>query len=136
MSNTTIVEVIRQFYPDVQAVYLFGSYGTQYERRDSDVDIALLLPYPQSIKNPTLTLSPCCSALEVALSRTIDLINIRMVSTVFQNEILNSARVLFNRDQDVELYFEMMVLSSYQKLNEERKDILESFFQTKRAYDV
>jgi hypothetical protein len=32
--------------------------------------------------------------------------------------------------------FEMLTLSYYQKLNEERKEILQSFFQTKRAYNV
>jgi len=37
---------------------------------------------------------------------------------------------------DLRFHFEMLTLSFYQKLNEERRDILEQFYQTGRAYDV
>ncbi len=39
-----IVRTVLDHYPDTQAIYLFGSYGTENEWPDSDVDIALLLP--------------------------------------------------------------------------------------------
>ncbi len=39
-----IVQTVLRQYPDTQAIYLFGSYGTEDEWPDSDVDIALLLP--------------------------------------------------------------------------------------------
>ena len=39
-----IVDAVLAVYPDTQAIYLFGSYGTAVEWPDSDVDIALLLP--------------------------------------------------------------------------------------------
>lgn len=37
-----IARVILNYYPDTQAIYLFGSFDTGDERDDSDVDIALL----------------------------------------------------------------------------------------------
>ncbi|PKM99247.1 MAG: hypothetical protein CVU78_07300 [Elusimicrobia bacterium HGW-Elusimicrobia-2] len=37
-----IVKTVLSHYPDIQAIYLFGSYGTGDEWPDSDVDIALL----------------------------------------------------------------------------------------------
>jgi len=39
-----IVPTILRRYPDTQAVYLFGSWGTGDEWAHSDVDIAVLLP--------------------------------------------------------------------------------------------
>lgn len=39
-----ITAVLLKHFPGARAVWLFGSFGTEYERRDSDVDIGLLLP--------------------------------------------------------------------------------------------
>ena len=39
-----ILKTIVRHYPDTQAIYLFGTYGTGNAWPDSDVDIALLLP--------------------------------------------------------------------------------------------
>jgi predicted nucleotidyltransferase len=53
MSSDAIVKAVLTFYPDVEAIYLFGSYGTEDERPDSDVDIALLLPYDRAKETKT-----------------------------------------------------------------------------------
>ena len=39
-----IEKTIRDFYPEVQAIYLFGSFARGNAQYDSDVDIAVLLP--------------------------------------------------------------------------------------------
>ncbi|MGI9255608.1 MAG: hypothetical protein ACR2PY_01590, partial [Salinispira sp.] len=83
-------------------------------------------------------ISPCASALSHLLRSDVDLVNLRRVSTVFQNEIINTGRWLYvkDKDMDVVLAFEMQVLSAHQKLNEERAEILWSFLETKRAYNL
>ena len=43
-----ITNVIRAAFPDTEAIYRFGSWGTDAERIDSDLDIALLLPWQQA----------------------------------------------------------------------------------------
>lgn len=50
-----------------------------------------------------------------------------------QKEIIGG-RLIYSPDRQTVDEFEMLVLSYYQKLNEERKDILESFRRTRRAY--
>jgi predicted nucleotidyltransferase len=135
-SENIIIPIIRQFYPNVQAIYMFGSYGTEYERADSDVDIAVLLPPVQAKSIRTMMLSECHLALANALHRVVDLVNIRHVSTVFQKEIITSSVIIFNQDSYAVDEFEMLVFSFYQKLNEERREILEAFYQTGKAYDV
>ena len=131
-----IVRVILEHYPTAQAIYLFGTYGTADEWPDSDVDIALLLPPEEARRRPQLMLTPCHYALAEALGRPVDLLNAREVSTVFQKEILKSGRNLYCADDDAVAEFEMLTLSYYQKLNEERRAILDAFHETGRAYAV
>jgi uncharacterized protein len=131
-----IVRITLEHYPATQAIYLFGSYGTPDEWPDSDVDIAVLLPYNEARRQPQLMWTPCHYALSDALRKPVDLVNARQVSTVFQKEIIEFGRVLYKTDDDMYLEFEMLTLSFYQKLNEERKEILESFEATGRAYAV
>jgi len=47
-----------------------------------------------------------------------------------------TGKVIFCNDENARLEFEMLTLSFYQKLNEERKEILEDFYKTRRAYPV
>ena len=136
MKHEIILQSILNFYPDIQGVYLFGSYDTGNERPDSDIDLALLLPFPSAVRTKDLPLSPCRVDLETKLERNVDLINLRLTNTVLQNEIVNAGRLIFVQEPEAIHEFEMRVLSDYQKLNEERKDILEDFHRTGRAYRI
>jgi len=131
-----IIRIILAHYPDVQAVYLFGSYDTEDEWPDSDIDIALLLLPLQAKKERHLALSQCRQALADNLRKDVDLVNARQISTVFQKEIIASGRLLYCADQYAVDEFEMLVLSYYQKLNEERRELVDSFMKTGRAYSV
>ncbi len=131
-----IVKIILSFYPETQAIYLFGSYATPDEWKDSDVDVALLLPHAMLPLSPPLMLSSCHFALSEALGKTVDLVSAREVSTVMQIQIIKDDRVLYCADENAVAEFEMLTMSFYQKLNEERKEILEAFEETGRAYNV
>jgi predicted nucleotidyltransferase len=130
-----IVQEVLQQYPAVQGIYLFGSYGTADERPDSDVDIALLLPEDEAERAGLLALSDLQLQLSAALGRDVDLLNARLVSTVFQMVIIYG-RLLYCADRYAVDEFEMLTMSYYQKLNEERAEILEEFRRTGKAYDV
>jgi predicted nucleotidyltransferase len=131
-----IIREIVEHYPDIQGIYLFGSFGTEDERADSDVDIAFLLPPIQARIEQDLQVSRCRSSLVSLIRRDVDLINARRVSTVFQKEIIAHGRLIYCADQFAVDEFEMLVLSLYQTLNEERSGILDSFDATGRAYAV
>lgn len=131
-----IIRIILEYYSATQAIYIFGTYGTPNEWPDSDVDIAVLLPHEQARQQPQLMLTPCHYALADALKKRVDLLNAREVSTVFQKEIIEHGRRVYCADDEASAEFEMLTLSLYQKLNEERKAIIESFMETGRAYAV
>jgi predicted nucleotidyltransferase len=119
-----IVQTVLRQYPDTQAIYLFGSFGTEDEWPDSDVDIALLLPPEQAKANRMLAFSPLCVELGSLLEKPVDLINLRGVSTVFQKEIIASGRRIHTGNAYAADEFEMLVLSFFQKLSQERAEIL------------
>lgn len=130
------IDAILDSYPSVQAVYLFGSAADGSERPDSDIDIALLLPPEEAKAAGSLAFSDLRAELEERLGRRVDLVNLRTVSTVFQKEITCFGVRIFTAPGDETDIFEMLVLSFYGKLNEERAEILESFVSTGRAYEV
>jgi uncharacterized protein len=132
MHGETIVKTVLSFYPDVEAIYLFGSYLTSDQQQDSDVDIAVLFPHEKAKLLKNFAMSDCRDALENVLKRTVDLINMRTVNTVFQNEIIQQGRIIYQQNERTVDEFEMQVMSSYQKLNEERAGILEDILETGR----
>jgi hypothetical protein len=58
------------------------------------------------------------------------------VPTVLQKEIVAAGRRVYQADEYAADEFEMLVISYYQKLNDERREILEAFNRTGRAYTV
>jgi uncharacterized protein len=127
-----IIGLIVTAFPDVQAIYLFGTYATQAFRPDSDVDIAILLPPKQAKEVGFLGMSALRSQLEEVLKRTVDLINLRHVPTILQIEALKADRQIYCADEYASAEFEMLSLSFYQKLNAERAEIIQDILETKR----
>ena len=131
-----LVQLILQSWPDTQAIYLFGSWGTEYERPESDMDIAVLLPPQRAKKAGSLLLTDLHQAMQAMVNKEVDLINLRQVPTVLQKEIVMTGRRLFNAPGTAADEFEMLVLSLYQKLNEERAEILAEGLRSGRFYNI
>lgn len=106
----------------VQAVYLFGSWGTPFQRADSDMDLALLAASPLDLE-----LRMCIERelrQHMALPESIDIVDLRQADTVFAAHAVAEGRCILIIDLDSMERFEMLALSRYAKLNEERSDIL------------
>ena len=131
-----IVRSTLKFHPDVQAIYLFGSYGTEDERPDSDADIALLLPPEVAKTTKNLSISPLHDELEELLGKKVDLLNLRQISTVFKKEVVMSGRRIYTGNLYAVEEFEMLVISYYQKLNQERAGVLAEGMRTGKFHDI
>lgn len=127
-----IARTVLAHYPAAQAIYLFGTYSTADEWPDSDVDIALLLPPQQAKAAKLLALSDLRFDLEALLKKEVDLINLRRVPTVLQKEIVAADRRIYCADEFAADEFEMLTLSYYQRLNEERAEIIKDALATGR----
>lgn len=122
--ETQIIDEIRASLPTVQAVYLYGSVVSGDLHPESDVDIAILLPHDEAKRLGALSVSDLRYSLEDVVGRRVDLVNIRRASTVLQHQVLATGRVLYIADTRGLAEFEMISMSLYQKLNEERAAIL------------
>ena len=62
-----------------------------------------------------------------------DLVNLRRADTTLQAEILRTGRLVYCQDDDVRLEFETLVLSMYQRLNDERAGIRAAIVESART---
>jgi predicted nucleotidyltransferase len=132
--NEILVQHILAALPETQAIYLFGSAAAGRLRDDSDVDVAVLLPHARAKEVGSLALSDLAFDLMKALRRDVDLINLRLASTVLQKQVIENGIVLFCADEYAQDEFEMLTISFYQKLNEERAGILQSLKESRGVY--
>jgi uncharacterized protein len=112
--------LLREAVPDLAAVYLFGSAAEGTETAESDVDHAVLAARP---------LDPVArfdlqERLALALGRNVDLVDLRAASTVMQAQVVAHGQVVLDVDPRARAEFEMVTLSAYALLNEERAGIL------------
>ncbi len=131
-----IKDVVLRFYPNAQAIYLFGSYQTENEWPDSDVDVAVLLSPDESGKAGSLMMSELYSTLGTMLRKDVDIVNLRRAPTVLQKEIVMADRRIYTGNRYATEEFEMLTMSFYQKLNEERAGIIESALKVGRFHEV
>lgn len=113
--------IIREAVPDVVAIYRFGSTVGGKTHAESDVDLAFL---PRAPVDPVRRFE-LQERLAVALRRNVDLVDLRAASTVMQMQVVSTGEALAVLDLAEKERFETYVYSSYARLNEERKAILE-----------
>lgn len=118
-----LIESILATIPDCKAVYRFGSWGTGHELPKSDIDLGILVfPPLKPLKRWELE-----QQLALIAERDVDLVDLFRVSTVMKMQIVGRGERIYcngNDEIDVE-FFENTVFSSYARLNEERRSILE-----------
>ena len=120
---------------DPVAIYFFGSVVNGEMTEKSDVDIAFLLK-PKSKRLDSSFENNLIGELSTKIGREIDLINIRDVSTVFQFEILKTGECIYSNNNDIRGEFEMLTISYYQKLSDERADIIEEGLSSGNFYSL
>lgn len=105
------------------AVYLFGSASRDSLRADSDVDLAF-----SSVREiDTLSCFEAAQVLADILGRDVDLVNMKHASTVFQIQVLANGKRVYCSDLTRATREEMVAYKSYAMLNEERKEILDTY---------
>jgi predicted nucleotidyltransferase len=130
MPFENMIQRMKEAVPELVAIYRFGSQAQGAARPESDVDLALLAPRALSPK-ARLALR---EELSLLLSRDVDLVDLRQASTVLRMQVVSTAECLFSADDRKREQFETMVYSSYARLNEERREILDDIRARGRVY--
>ena len=108
------------------AVYLHGSYGTEYMRADSDLDLAFLsarlLAFDEWV-------SFSAALQKFSRETNLDIADLRRCDTVFVAQVVTSGERVYTGDEQAAQRFEMTALSKYARLNEEREEIISDIKQ-------
>jgi len=125
-----LARTVAELLPEAKAVYLFGSFGTDAARTSSDIDLAILTLAPIGVER----LARLRDLLAERARRDVDLVDLAGASTVMRAQVVSTGRVLLDADPSFREQFETTVYSSYARLNEERRGILERIQREGRVH--
>lgn len=116
-----VVDELRRALGDAIAVYVFGSAAQGTAHRTSDLDIGVLAPRRLS---PTerFDLQECLAG---RLGLDVDLVDLAAATPVMAVQVVARGHLLYDGAPVARGAFEDLTLSTYARLNEERRGILE-----------
>lgn len=120
MDDDELIKYTRKAIPDIIALYRFGSQANGTACPESDVDLAVLARAPI----PNLRRFELAQELAIQLHRDVDLVDLRSASTVMRMQVISTGECLFKTSGQLQGEFEDLVYSTYARLNEERREIL------------
>lgn len=116
-----IIKQLIAAYPDVCAIYLYGSYGTPFQNADSDIDIA----FAGEKAVDSVLLWELAQTISTEVNHDVQLVDLRSASTVFRNEVITSGKRIYTGEESKCAALENLYLTMYLRFNEERREILE-----------
>jgi predicted nucleotidyltransferase len=125
-----IAELLSTRINGLQSIYVYGSFATGHANENSDLDIAILADTRLDL-DLRLELAVKLSGM---IGRDIDLIDLRRVPTVMQMQVVQHGLRIYSPDLATCDAFEDFVFSSYARLNEERRDILNDVISRGNIY--
>jgi predicted nucleotidyltransferase len=128
--DAIIARVLRASILGLQAAYRFGSTVSGQTHAASDVDVAFLATEALSVERCW----KIAGDLAAELARDVDLVDLRRASTVMRVQVLQDSVTIADDDPTARAWFEMLSLSDYARLNEERRGILEDIRERGRIY--
>jgi uncharacterized protein len=124
-----VVRMLKAAWPDLLAIYAFGSRIKGAANPASDLDLAVLVP----AYAPPLQLWELASQLAEVVGCPVDLLDLRAASTVMQHQVLMQGTRLFARAPGAGL-FECFVLSEKTGLDAARAGVLGDIARQGKVY--
>lgn len=106
----------------IQAVYLHGSWGTRWARKESDIDLAILAEARLDFEERSAVFRAVYAAF--GGEHEIDVAELFHADCVFSALVATEGERILTYDRNAAERFEMMALANYARLNEERTGII------------
>jgi len=105
----------------IAAAYLFGSYGSKYFGRESDVDIGLLF-FPDKVPN-SLNAFELKNDISESIGMDVDLVVLNTASPIICMQVLRKGKIIFERDRKTMIEFFVRTVNFYSDLKMVRAPI-------------
>ncbi len=131
MIDKTVSKKITSYFTsrtDTIAVYLFGSTAKGKERKNSDLDLAVLFEERLDQNQRFQTKLQITNDLEDCLKRKIDLVDLRSADLFFIHQIMRNKVLLFERDTYGRVAFEV----DYRKRYFDHMPTLKQYYRQSR----
>lgn len=129
MDIQALLTHLQDQFPDLLAVYLFGSHAQGTAGPDSDVDMAVLM----SGKIDPMQLWQIAGDMADIAKVPVDLIDLRAATTVMQYQIVTRGQRLWARDVQAGLY-ESFILSEKTAFDAARAGLLKDIQEKGTVY--
>ena len=113
-------------------IIVFGSYAKGSNHKDSDIDVAF---FSEDSSYTAYEVFLFAQDLADILRIEVDLVNLKTASTVFKAQIYTTGTVIYLKDEILLKNHQMIALSMYAKLNEERENIFKNIAEGGSIYE-
>jgi predicted nucleotidyltransferase len=113
---TTAVQTALAGKEEIIAVYLFGSAARQQAHRQSDIDLAVLFTAATTAELRFQQAIELGGRLETKVGRPLDLVVLNSAPVFLQARVLQTGRLLFERDRTERCLFQMRTMGRYYDL--------------------
>ncbi|MDA8211992.1 MAG: nucleotidyltransferase domain-containing protein [Clostridia bacterium] len=133
INQTQIDQIVNYLAKKISpyVIILFGSGVKGTMTQDSDIDIAFLTDKKLSDYETFMM----AQELADMLGREVDLVNLKNASTVFRAQVVATGKVIYDKDPQRRMVFQMNAFKEYSKLNEERQCIFDKLQERGSMYD-
>ena len=121
-----VIDRIRRGVPAVQAIYAYGSRLGEMLHAESDLDLAILLAPAMNFS--AFEIFQLRGDLEAIAGCPVDVTILDYnKSVVLCKEVVATGQPIFVAEATTVAHFEMMTLSLYAQLSEERRPVIEAY---------
>ena len=103
--------ILLEAIPEIQTVFLFGSYSTIYQTQFSDIDFAVKYNRAQSLRDEAALINKLTIALG---TDQVDLLNLDKAPLAMRFSVISEGRIIYERDPIATCDFIESVIKHYQ----------------------
>lgn len=131
VDGAEVARVVEELFPEALGVWVYGSFADGTARRDSDVDVAILAERPVRLGWDAMDQ---IGELASRLGRDVDLVDLRSVPPALRFEVLSNGVRVAAKEALACDRFETSTVSAYQRLNVERREVIEAIRERGTVY--
>jgi predicted nucleotidyltransferase len=129
LNRNAILNLVQSRFPNLLALYAFGSRVTGQATSESDLDLAILVDGPV---DPFAIFTLAGEIAEIA-GLEVDLVDLRAASTVMQHQIITTGERWWQRDSRAARY-EATILNMKTSLDEARAGLIGDILKRGSVY--